>query len=701
MSATVHGFQTEVTKLLNLLANSLYSNKEVFLRELISNASDAIDKLHFLSLTKPELIQDDPEFKIRIRADKELKTLTIEDNGVGMTLEEANTHLGTIAKSGTEDFVKKLSGDQAKDSQLIGQFGVGFYSAFIVADQVVVISRSASVPAEEGVRWSSNGSGTFESENITVPERGTKIILHLKDDETSFLEPWTLRQAITKYSDHISVPVMLWDEVPDDSASAEPEDTVEGEESAPKAPKMISKYVQINDAKALWTRSAKEVTDDEYKSFYKHAFGDYTDPLTWTHNKVEGELEYTSLLYLPQNLNMEMRYRENNHGIKLYVQRVFIMDEDDQFLPSYLRFIRGIIDTNALPLNVSRELLQESAVTRKLKSALTKRSLSMLEKLSADKDKYAQFISQFNDILKEGLSDDYKNHDQILKLIRFASTYDTSSECHVSLQDYVSRMKEGQKNIYYLCADDYDKAVNSSYLERMKSRGLEVLLLWKQPIDPWICGYLREFEGKNFVSVMSDDLDLGDLENETVKQEQEQLQKDNSDLIAHFKSALGSQVLDVKVSSDLTQSPACLVRSSKDSFFNEQMRLFAKIQGNDLPDEKYILELNPNHELVKMAQGQSDEAAFKDYAQFIFLQAELTNLGTLKNPAAFATLMNRIVLGKAGQVPTAEAGAAEAAAAAAAAPEAAPACANDEDVPVVDAEVIKPEQQGSDSSIKL
>lgn len=691
MSATVHGFQTEVAKLLNLLANSLYSNKEVFLRELISNASDAIDKLHFMSLTQPDLIKDDPEFKIRIRADKELKTLTIEDNGVGMTLDEANTHLGTIAKSGTEDFVKKLSGDQAKDSQLIGQFGVGFYSAFIVADQVVVISRSANAKPEEGVRWSSNGSGTFESENITVNERGTKIILHLKDEESSFLEPWTLRQAITKYSDHISVPVMLWDEVPDESAPAE--DTVAQEGEAPKGPKMVFKYVQINDAKALWTRAAKDITEDEYKSFYKHAFGDYVDPLTWSHNKVEGELEYTSLLYLPQNLNMEMRYRENNHGIKLYVQRVFIMDEDDQFLPSYLRFIRGIIDTNALPLNVSRELLQESAVTRKLKSALTKRSLNMLDKLSSDKEKYGKFISQFNDILKEGLSDDYKNHDQILKLIRFASTYDTSAECHVSLQDYVSRMKEGQKNIYYLCADDYDKAVNSSYLERMKSRGIEVLLLWKQPIDPWICGYLREFDGKNFVSVMSDDLDLGDLENETAKQEQEQLQKDNSDLITHFKGALGDKVLDVKVSSDLTESPACLVRSSKDGFFSEQMRLFAKIQGNDLPEEKYILELNPNHELVQKAQAQSDEAAFKDYAEFIFLQAELTNLGTLKNPAAFATLMNRIVLGKAGQVkePVAEQ---------ASEPEVT-AAKGDEDIPVVDAEVIPPEQQGSDSGLKL
>lgn len=689
MSATVHGFQTEVTKLLNLLANSLYSNKEVFLRELISNASDAIDKLHFMSLTQPDLIKDDPEFKIRIRADKELKTLTIEDNGVGMTLDEANSHLGTIAKSGTEDFVKKLSGDQAKDSQLIGQFGVGFYSAFIVADQVVVISRSANAKPEEGVRWSSNGSGTFESENITVPERGTKIILHLKDTETSFLEPWTLRQAITKYSDHISVPVMLWDEVPDESAPA-PE-PAEGE--TPAAPKMVFKYVQINDAKALWTRSAKDISEDEYKNFYKHAFGDYSDPLTWSHNKVEGELEYTSLLYIPQNLQMDMRYRENNHGIKLYVQRVFIMEEDNQFLPSYLRFMRGIIDTNALPLNVSRELLQESAVTRKLKSALTKRSLSMIEKLAADKDKYAQFCTQFNDILKEGLSDDYKNHDQILKLIRFASTHDTAPECHVSLQDYISRMKEGQKNIYYLCADDYDKAVNSSYLERMKSRGLEVLLLWKQPIDPWICGYLNEFDGKKFVSVMSDDLDLGELENEAVKQEQEQLQKDNADLIAHFKSALGNQVLDVKVSSDLTQSPACLVRS-KDGFFSEQMRLFAKLQGNDLPAEKFILELNPNHELVQKAQAQSDEAAFKDYAEFIFQQAELTNMGTLKNPAAFATLMNRIVLGKAGQVE-------QAAPAAEPAAEVAPATSNDEDIPVVDAEVIPPEQQGNDTGLKL
>lgn len=641
MSATVHGFQTEVTKLLNLLANSLYSNKEVFLRELISNASDAIDKLHFSALTNPDLIKDDPDFKIRITADKELKTLTIEDNGLGMTLEEANANLGTIAKSGTEEFVKNLSGDQARDSQLIGQFGVGFYSAFIVADTVTVISRSVNVAPEEGVRWTSTGSGTFESENTMVPNRGTKIILHLKDSESEFLDTWRLRDAITKYSDHISTPVMLWEETYEEQDDSQ--DT-SGDESVKKEPKKVTKFVQVNDAKALWTRSAKDISEDEYKSFYKHAFGAYDDPLTWSHNKVEGELEYTSLLYVPSMMSFDMRMRDNNHSVKLYVQRIFIMDEDSQFLPQYLRFMRGIIDTNALPLNVSRELLQESRVVQKLKSALTKRALSLLDKLSADKEKYATFVSQFNDVLKEGLSDEPKNHDQILKLLRFASTHDQSPECHVSLADYIGRMKEKQQNIYYLCADDYEKAVSSSSLERLKSKGIEVLLLWKQPIDPWIVSYLGTYEGKKFVSVTSDDLELGELEDESVKQHNEQLQKDNEGLINRFKSALGDSVRDVRVTGDLTDSPACLLVSKEDSF-SQQMRLFARIQGSELPEEKFILQLNPEHALIKKAAA-ADDAAFKDWAQFILMQATLTNNGSVKNPGVFAQLMNRLILGE-------------------------------------------------------
>lgn len=641
MAATVHGFQTEVTKLLNLLAHSLYSNKEVFLRELISNASDAIDKLHFLSLTEPDLIKEDPQFKIRIHADKDTNTLTIQDNGLGMTLQEANANLGTIAKSGTEEFVKNLSGDQAKDSQLIGQFGVGFYSAFIVADQVTVISRSAKASAQEGVRWTSTGNGTFESEQIDVPERGTKIILHIKDSDKEFLDTWTLRQAINKYSDHISTPVELYDVVYEENA----EDTAnEGEAAEKKEPTPSHKFVQVNNAQALWTRTPKDVSDDDYKSFYKHAFSDYADPLTWTHNKVEGELEYTSLLYIPSVAPMNLMMREHNNSIKLYVQRVFIMDEAEQFIPTYLRFVRGLVDTNALPLNVSRELLQESKVSRKLKSAITKRALNMIDKLSADKDQYAKFVASFNDVLKEGLSDDRDNHDKILKLVRFASTFDNSSLCHVSLDDYISRMKDKQKNIYYLCADDYDKAVNSPNLERLKAKGIEVILLWKQPIDPWICSFLDEYQGKKFVSANSADLDLGELEDEQDKAKREQTQKEYEDLVKRFKDALGDSVEDVKVADGLSESPACLVQSAASAGFSQQMRFIAKMQGTELPAEKFILELNPEHELVKQAYQEPNETTFKDWANLIYLQATLADQGSLKNPREFVSLMNRMLL---------------------------------------------------------
>lgn len=630
---SVHGFQTEVTKLLNLLANSLYSNKEVFLRELISNASDAIDKLHFLSLTNPDLIKEDPNFKIQIRADKDSKTLTISDNGLGMTLDEANAHLGTIAKSGTEEFVKNLSGDQAKDSQLIGQFGVGFYSSFIVADRVTVLSRSAHATPDQGVRWTSDGSGTFESENTNVPNRGTQIILHLKDSETDFLESWSLRQAITKYSDHISTPVELYEE------SFEP--AKEGEASN-EEPQRVFKYNQINDAKALWTRPAKEVTDEEYQSFYKHSFLDYADALGWSHNKVEGEFDYTSLLYIPSVAPFSIMTRDEQHGIKLYIQRVFIMDDAKQFMPDYLRFVRGLVDTNALPLNVSRELLQENKITRKLKTALTKRALGLIEKLSQDKTKYATFVTAFNDVLKEGLSDDSSNHETILKLIRFASTENPSPSCEVSLADYVSRMKEQQKNIYYLCADDYDKAVHSPYLELLKSKGIEVLLLWKQPIDPWICSYLKEFDGKKFISAASADLELGELEDVAEKERQEQLTKDNADMVTRFKDALGSAVEEVTISDRLTNSPACVI--AKNQGITMQMRMFAKMQGTALPDQQYILQVNPTHPLVQKAYAEQNESVFKDWANLIFQQALLSDEGSIKNPSAFVALVNRMIL---------------------------------------------------------
>ncbi len=636
MTTQTHGFQTEVTKLLDLLANSLYSNKEVFLRELISNASDAIDKLHFLSLTDPELIKDDPVFKIRIRPDKETQTLTISDNGLGLTLDEANTHLGTIAKSGTQEFFKNLSGDAARDSQLIGQFGVGFYSAFIVADKVTVISRSAKASPEEGVRWSSEGNGTFESGFMPRNQRGTDVILHLKDSETKYLDEWVLREAITKYSDHISVPVELYVE-----KTIEPAEDATDEEK--KNPKKEWVFEQINDAKALWTRNPKEVTEDEYKEFYKHLSNDYQDPLIWAHNKVEGEIEYTSLLYVPSHAPWDLFAADNKHGLKLFVQRVFIMDEAEQFLPRYLRFVKGLVDTNALPLNVSRELLQESAVTSKLKKALTKRVLNMLEKLSADKDKYQEFIKNFGQVLKEGPVEDYANRESVLSLLRFASTRNQGPETNVSLDDYIASMKEKQDKIYYLTASNYEAAISSPYLEALKKKGIEVLLLTER-VDEWLMNQVFEYKEKRFVSVTSPDLELGDLEDEKEKEAQKEAQEGHKDLTERFKTALGSLVKEVRVSTRLVDSPACVVADNGRMFTPELKKIF-EATGQKLPEETWILEINPNHELVKKAQS-FDDATFPRWAQLIFNQALLADAGTLKDPQAYVKLVNDLLLSK-------------------------------------------------------
>lgn len=631
MTAQVHGFQTEVTKLLDLLANSLYSNKEVFLRELISNASDAIDKLHFLALTNPDLTKDDPNLCIKIKADKEAKTLTISDNGLGMTLDEANTHLGTIAKSGTLDFFKQLSGDQAKDSQLIGQFGVGFYSAFIVADSVTVISRSANAKPEEGVRWFSTGNGSFESENITKEGRGTDVILHLKDSETEFLETWTLRQAITKYSDHISTPVMLWEEKFDENA--------DGKEDEKK--EKVFEYVQVNDAKALWTRNPKDLKPEDYNEFYKHLTHDYSDPLTYAHNKVEGELEYTSLLFVPKTAPWDLFSRDQHHGLKLFVQRVFIMDEAEQFLPTYLRFVKGLVDTNALPLNVSRELLQDSAVTRKLKKALTKRALSMLEKLSKDKEKYQEFYTQFGAVLKEGPVEDYANREQILKLLRFASTFNNSPAQDVSLEDYISRMKEKQDKIYYLTADSYEAAASSPYLETFKKKGIEVLLM-SERVDEWLMGNLQEFDKKEFVSVTASDLKLGDLEDQEEKQKAKEAEDTHKDIVERIKKALGDKVSDVKISTRLVDSPSCVV-GEQGRMFTAQMKRMLEAAGQKLPEEKYILEINPTHPLIEKANQEIDESRFAKWAELILSQALLADQGSLKDPASFVKCMNDLL----------------------------------------------------------
>ncbi|MCI6905957.1 MAG: molecular chaperone HtpG [Succinatimonas sp.] len=634
MTATVHGFQTQVTKLLDLLANSLYSNKEVFLRELISNASDAIDKLHFLSLTNQDLIKDDPNFKIQIRADKDAKTLTITDNGIGMTLDEANSHLGTIAESGTEAFMKNLTGDAKKDSQLIGQFGVGFYSSFIVANKVTVISRSVNAAQNEGVRWESDGNGTFTSENVDVPFRGTQIILHLKDDETEFTDTWKLRDCITKYSDHISTPVELYEEKYEAPKEGEDKD----EKKEPKF-----EYTQINNAQALWTRSSKDVKEAEYNEFYKHLSHDYQDPLTYAHNKVEGDLEYTSLLYVPKVAPWDLYNRTNEHGLKLYVQRVFIMDKAEAFLPNYLRFVKGLVDTNALPLNVSRELLQETTVTRKLKKALTKRVLSMLDKLSKDADKYAEFYKQFGNVLKEGPVEDYDNKDAILKLLRFASTNNDSSVQNVSFDDYISRMKEGQDKIYYITAESYEAAKNSPYLENLKNKGIEVLLMWDR-VDEWLMGNINEFSGKEFVSANSQDLKLGKLADEDEKKKQESVATENKDLIERFKKALGDKVKDVVCSTRLIDSPSCVI-SETNRMMTMQMRRLLEASGQTIPDEKYTLEINPEHKLVQKAYAEMDESRFAQWADLIYEQALLADQGALKDPSTFVKAMNSLLLG--------------------------------------------------------
>lgn len=629
MAAQVHGFQTEVSKLLTLLAKSLYSNKEVFLRELISNASDAVDKLRFLSITEPKLLGDDTAFAVRVKVDKDAKTLTVSDNGIGMTLEEANEHLGTIAKSGTADFLAGLSGDQAKDSQLIGQFGVGFYSAFIVADQVTVESRSAKAAPEEGVRWESTGEGTYTSETITRAERGTSITLHLKSDCEEFLDTWTVRTAITKYSDHISVPVMLWEE------------KYEEPDSENDKPVSTWQWSQVNDAKALWTLSPRDVTDDQYREFYKHLCHDFEEPLAWAHNRVEGELEYTSLLYLPSRAPWDLYTRDKVHGLKLFVQRVFIMDEAEQFLPNYLRFVRGLVDTNDLPLNVSRELLQESAVTQKLRKALTKRALGMIGKLSEDKDKYAVFWKNFGNVLKEGPVEDFGNREEVAKLLRFASTHNSSDVQDVSLADYISRMPEKQKCIYYLVSGSYAAASTSPYLESFKKKGIEVLLMWER-IDEWLMGNMTEFEGKKFVPVTAADLDLGELEDKTPEKKEEQA-KAAQPLVERFKKALGDKVTDVRVSDRLIESPSC-VTAEHGQILTVQMRRMLEATGQQVPEEKFILEINPEHALVKKA-GAADDAAFAKWAEFIYEEALLSEQGSLKDPNSFVRRLNELLLG--------------------------------------------------------
>ena len=617
------GFQSEVKQLLQLMIHSLYSNKEIFLRELISNASDAADKLRFKALSNPALYEGDGDLRVRVSFDADKGTITISDNGIGMTREQVIDHLGTIAKSGTKEFLTALGQDQAKNSQLIGQFGVGFYSAFIVADKVTVKTRAAGEEADKAVLWESEGEGEYSVADIEKKSRGTDVILHLREDEKEFLNEWRLREIIGKYSDHIGLPVEMLTKEYDD----------EGKECG-------EKWEKINKSDALWTRSKNDVSDEEYKEFYKHLSHDFADPVTWAHNKVEGNQAYTSLLYVPAKAPWDLFNREHKHGLKLYVQRVFIMDDAEQFMPNYLRFMRGLIDSNDLPLNVSREILQDNKITAALRKALTKRSLQMLEKLAKDDaEKYLQFWKEFGLVLKEGPAEDFANKDTVEKLLRFASTHNDSSEQTVSLEDYISRMKEGQKAIYYITADSYVAAKNSPHLELFNKKGIEVLLL-SDRIDEWMLSYLTEFDGKQLQSITKADLDLGDLadkESETQKQQDEAF----GSFIERVKNLLGERVKTVRLTHNLTDTPA-VVSTDNDQMTTQMAKLFAAA-GQPVPEVKYTFELNPEHHLVKKVADIADEAEFTDWVELLLEQAMLAERGSLENPAAFIKRINKLL----------------------------------------------------------
>ena len=617
------GFQSEVKQLLQLMIHSLYSNKEIFLRELISNASDAADKLRFKALSNPALYEGDGDLRVRVSFDADKGTITISDNGIGMTREQVIDHLGTIAKSGTKEFLTALGQDQAKNSQLIGQFGVGFYSAFIVADKVTVKTRAAGEATDKGVLWESAGEGEYSVADIEKKSRGTDVILHLREDEKEFLNEWRLREIIGKYSDHIGLPVEMLTKEYDD----------EGKECG-------EKWEKINKSDALWTRSKNDVSDEEYKEFYKHLSHDFADPVTWAHNKVEGNQAYTSLLYVPAKAPWDLFNREHKHGLKLYVQRVFIMDDAEQFMPNYLRFMRGLIDSNDLPLNVSREILQDNKITAALRKALTKRSLQMLEKLAKDDaEKYLQFWKEFGLVLKEGPAEDFANKETIAKLLRFASTHNDSSEQTVSLEDYISRMKEGQKAIYYITADSYVAAKNSPHLEFFNKKGIEVLLL-SDRIDEWMLSYLTEFDGKQLQSITKADLDLGDLadkESETQKQQDEAF----GSFIERVKNLLGERVKTVRLTHNLTDTPA-VVSTDNDQMTTQMAKLFAAA-GQPVPEVKYTFELNPEHHLVKKVADIADETEFADWVELLLEQAMLAERGSLENPAAFIKRINKLL----------------------------------------------------------
>lgn len=627
-----HGFQAEVKQLLQLMIHSLYSNKEIFLRELISNASDAADKLRFLALSDSSLYANDGELKVRVSFDADAKTITISDNGIGMSRDEVISHLGTIAKSGTKEFFAQLSGDQSKDSKLIGQFGVGFYSAFIVADKVTVRTLKAGQPTDAAVEWESAGEGEYSLASIVKPQRGTEITLHLRESETEFLSKWKLESVITKYSDHISIPVEMWEE-----------GTPAREEDGETIPATEGGWKAVNKATALWMRDKSDISDEEYHEFYKHISHDWSEPLSWSHNKVEGNSNYTSLLYVPKKAPFDMWNRDAQHGLKLYVQRVFIMDDAEQFMPSYLRFIKGVLDSSDLPLNVSREILQDTKVTQSLRKGCTSRVLKMLEKMAKAEDQaeYQTFWAEFGQVLKEGPAEDFANKETIAKLLRFASTLNDTADQTVGLEAYVSRMKEGQDEIYFLVADSHEAAKHSPHLEVFRKKGLEVLLL-SDRIDEWLMSHLTEFDGKKFRSVAKGGLDLSKLDDEETKKAQEETEKQFANVTERFKAALGEQVKDVKVSHRLTDSPACVVTDEFD--MSTQMIKLMESVGQKVPEQKPIFELNPEHALVKHIADVQDEAQFKQWAEVLLDQALLSERGSLKNPAGFVSRMNELLM---------------------------------------------------------
>jgi len=623
-------FQAEVKQLLHLMIHSLYSNREIFLRELISNASDACDKLRFEALDHPHLLEGAGELAIGVGFDKVARTLTISDNGIGMSREEVIAHLGTIAKSGTKEFFSRLTGDQKKDAHLIGQFGVGFYSAFIVADKVTVLTRRAGLPANEAVKWecsmTGDTAGAYTIEPIDREVRGTEIILHLRDDQDDLLSGWRLRSIIRKYSDHIAQPIRMrkeeWDKDKGEQVLRDEEETV-------------------NQASALWARPKSDITEEQYKEFFKHVAHDHEEPLAWSHAKVEGRHEYTQLLYVPSHAPFDMWDRNVKHGLKLYVRRVFIMDDAEKLLPFYLRFVRGVVDSNDLPLNVSREILQESKDIDTIRAGCAKKVLSLLEDLAEnDKEKYAKFWGEFGKVLKEGVGEDFANKERIAKLLRFATTHADTPEQTVSLADYVARMKEGQDKIYYVTADTFTAAKNSPHLEIFRKKGVEVLLLAER-VDEWLVSHLHEFEGKQVVSVARGDLDLGTLEDEEEKKAAEAEAGDFKDVLEKLKTALGERVKDVRITHRLTDSPACVVADENEMGTN--LARLLKAAGQDVPSSKPILEVNPKHQVLLKLKAGTDR--FDDWASVLLDQALLAEGGTLEDPAGFVKRINQLMLG--------------------------------------------------------